>query len=193
MEERKCINPECGSTDSKGQWYAGPLCKSCYRKQHRQVNIEKYKARDAANYAANSEQKKAWQNQYYADHTEECKARSKAHKKLVGDQHLPGYFPKRRLTHKDEQNAASRRWRKNNLQYDAFRSAKRRARKLQATPPWLTADHWAQIEEIYFTCPKGYHVDHIVPLVGEEVSGLHVPWNLQHLPADVNVRKSNKF
>ncbi|MQB02341.1 MAG: hypothetical protein GEU78_19300 [Actinobacteria bacterium] len=70
------------------------------------------------------------------------------------------------------------------------KAALRRAQKLQATPTW--ADH-DKIKEIYRTCPEGYHVDHIVPLMGENVCGLHVHNNLQHLPAAANIKKGNRY
>lgn len=67
---------------------------------------------------------------------------------------------------------------------------KRRASKLKRTPKWADLE---AIKKFYSKCPEGYHVDHIVPLQGEKVSGLHVLENLQYLPAHENLTKSNKF
>jgi hypothetical protein len=71
-----------------------------------------------------------------------------------------------------------------------YREALHRARLLQATPAWTDLQ---KIKEIYARCPAGYHVDHIHPLNGEYVCGLHVPENLQYLPALDNIKKSNKL
>jgi hypothetical protein len=60
------------------------------------------------------------------------------------------------------------------------------------TPKW--ADMSA-IAAIYKARPEGHHVDHIIPIFGiidgRPVSGLHVPYNLQYLPAKKNMSKQN--
>lgn len=63
-------------------------------------------------------------------------------------------------------------------------------KKQQRTPPW--ADLKA-IRAFYEACPEGYEVDHIHPLNGKTISGLHVLENLQYLPMAVNRAKGNKF
>lgn len=65
----------------------------------------------------------------------------------------------------------------------------RRDRVVQATPIWADKK---QTRDFYVACPKGHHVDHILPLHGNFVNGLHVINNLQYLPAQDNLRKSNK-
>ena len=77
---------------------------------------------------------------------------------------------------------------------------KRKIALLNRTPIWLTQDDFWLIEEAYDLAGKrtelfgfSWHVDHIVPLRGKTVSGLHVPTNLQVIPWLENQRKTNKF
>lgn len=70
------------------------------------------------------------------------------------------------------------------------RQAKYLASKLERTPPWADFN---KIKEIYDNCPQGYHVDHIIPLQGKLISGLHVEYNLQYLPARENCSKGNRI
>jgi hypothetical protein len=58
-----------------------------------------------------------------------------------------------------------------------------------ATPKWANLD---AIKNFYDETPEGFHVDHIIPLRGENVSGLHVEYNLQYLSAEENLIKGNK-
>jgi len=71
------------------------------------------------------------------------------------------------------------------------RSAFLRKRRYRvATPRWCDLRVLGQFAE---ECPEGYHVDHIIPLRGDVVCGLNVLENLQYLPAQENLSKSNKI
>lgn len=73
------------------------------------------------------------------------------------------------------------------------RQRRRELAKVKAVPPWLTKIHVVQMQEFYRQRPANYTVDHILPIQGKQVCGLHVPWNLQYLTQPDNSRKSNKF
>lgn len=93
-----------------------------------------------------------------------------------------------------------RNWEEMNRERRNAINAKRRSNKLKRTPPWLTEQQIAEISCFYskaklLEAQTGikHHVDHIVPLQGENVSGLHVPWNLQILTQSDNCSKGNFF
>jgi 5-methylcytosine-specific restriction endonuclease McrA len=76
----------------------------------------------------------------------------------------------------------------------------RKRRHREATPAWLTKEERLQMRDLYVQARKmtaltreRYVVDHIVPLRGEAVCGLHVPWNLRVITQDENLKKSNKL
>jgi len=74
-----------------------------------------------------------------------------------------------------------------------YHCALRYSRKKQRTPKWITQEQMDQIKLIYLNRPNGFEVDHIIPLCGENISGLHVPENLQYLSAEENRLKNNKY
>jgi len=81
----------------------------------------------------------------------------------------------------------------------AMKTRKRKVAKLQRTLFWLNTGQAFEMECIYKYCASlrriglDYEVDHIVPLQGKTVSGLHVPWNLQILSASENASKGNRI
>lgn len=117
---------------------------------------------------------------------------SQAHVKLRGLKRSKKWAEE----NKEKVLAASERYRKKNKPLYAHHAMKRYALKIQATPAWLTENHWRQIRAIYaesarLTRETGarHEVDHIVPLKGKTVCGLHVPWNLRVIPMEQNRRR----
>ena len=97
---------------------------------------------------------------------------------------------KRYLKNKETQSERWKRWYEKNKSKQLAKFNMEKAAKLQRIPPWANLE---SIKQFYLNRPEGHHVDHIVPLRGKEVSGLHVLENLQYLPAKENLSKGNKY
>lgn len=112
---------------------------------------------------------------------------------------LNEYRRQLRIKNIEKEREDDRRYVLNNLAKFCAKNARRRAAKGQATPAWLNAIQRAQVQEFYelalarkMQTGIDQHVDHIVPLRGRGVRGLHVPWNLQILTESENCAKHNK-
>lgn len=143
------------------------------------------------------------QKEYYQENKEIILVKAKEYRESNSDkisEYQKEYASSNRHKLKKYLSTYIKKHRETNRDLYAAKDAKRRAAKLHALPKWLTAEQLEQIKELYtiaqmFKLYTGqeYHVDHIVPLQGENVCGLHVPWNLQVIPASENLSKSNKL
>ena len=100
----------------------------------------------------------------------------------------------------DKRREYSKRYLENNRAKINAKLSKRYAAKRSRTPVWLSKEDVWLIEQAYEIAQLRsqvfgfqWHVDHVMPLQGKLVSGLHVPHNLQVIPAWDNRSKSNKF
>ena len=104
------------------------------------------------------------------------------------------------LAHSAEKKRERRaKWVKENPEKKRALTNARRRRYKQATPKWLTKEQKTEIRQFYTEAQRlmketgrRFEVDHIEPIQGEDVCGLNVPWNLQILLKEENLKKSNK-
>ena len=188
-------------------------CKMCVRKQ-KQANKEKYALQRKKRDTLNKDKIQEYQKEYYLlnkekimEYKHSCyeinKEKIIEYKRnyyQINKEKIEKYRSLYYDINKDQISNRMRKYREANKDKVNALTAKRRASRLLATPKWLTVDDFENIAKFYkeaqelkLLTGQEYHVDHIVPLQGENICGLHVPWNLQILTAERNRSKGNKL
>lgn len=180
---RKCKKIKTYSAFDKHEDCQGGVvgtCKIC-RKEYQLLNKDRDNTQRRKRYAKDpskvQEQNAKW---------------AKTHKKETAER-LRNWARKNRAFLREYHRNYSAAWRDENRGLVNAKAATYRAARMNQTPKWLSEEQKQIIRAIYDQCPKGYEVDHIIPLQHSDVRGLHVPWNLQYLPMSANRSKGNRI
>lgn len=152
-------------------------CKECSSKQSKIY------------YSNNSEIIKNRSSSWYEKNKEKATLRIKKRYSDKKEQILE-YHREWHLKNKQKANLNNKEWRQKNKEQYLMTHSKseknRRKRIKMATPSWVSKK---EINDFYVNKPEGMTVDHIVPICGKNVCGLHVIWNLQYLTMEQNLKK----
>ena len=170
-----------------------------YLQVWRAKNPEKVAATNKKYDEKNRDKRSEYAKQYRKANPEKMQELAKAWAK-ANPEKIRGYMQKAsKAWHERNPDYLSNFYKANKERYVAAR-ARRRAAQDSATPAWLTAIDKAMIQEMYDVSEARYiqtgikhHVDHIVPINGKNVAGMHVPWNLQVITAHENLSKGWRF
>lgn len=192
-------------------YHAGKRCRECYN-AHQKIKSAKNRAEKRIKACSDCKEIKIIINNSYCAEcssirdkksADKRKDKISANKKIYYQNNKNEICAKKNIRDKENKekvakiNRASRKKRRGKRN---AAEAERHASKLNRTPKWITKEHKAEIKKIYILSKElqwlsedVLTVDHILPLLGENVSGLHVPWNLQILGRDDNSKKNNSF
>lgn len=173
-------------------------CRDCQR-LWKKSNAEMLRAADRERYAANAPHLRQVKLAAYHADAEHRKKVSRAWKKANSHKVRESW---QQYSKANRQAVAEyrRKYYAQNRELYLAHAAARRSAKERATPPWFNDDMNGLVREAYALARQRrellggqWHVDHIVPIRGKQVCGLHVPWNLQVILAQENLRKGNRF
>jgi len=179
------------NNQKRGKYRKMSMCRVCSNKislEHYRNNKNLYARRQKEWYNKNPEKKKEQDKQSRLRRLDKIRKTKQKYYKNNKEKLLKKsreYYRNNAEIYKEQ----SRKWKKANPEYRRYEASMRRATKIQAT----LLGYNREIKEIYSKCPKNYHVDHIIPLRGKGVCGLHVPWNLQYLTPEENLKKGIKY
>lgn len=150
-----------------------------------------------------SKENKEWRSRnkeklqkYYLDNKKTFRERDKKWKKENREK-VNTQAKKRREKNPQASRLSCQKWRKNNLHKDAKRAQDYRVRKINAKPKWANDKYialWYELASVeQQRTGKDVHVDHIVPLRGKTVCGLHCEDNMQLLFGMDNSSKGNRW
>lgn len=199
---------KCGDTKPVAEFYRdknrkdgrGPHCKVCCR-QWRRDNPEKVKRYRKKDYEQNAETYKRRAKEWARENLEQKKRVDKAWRERNRERKAAldrGWYE----ANKDRKRAYDQEYRpqyyRDNKHMFAAQAAKRRARIANATPAWSdisddNSSHWRVARLLTRLTGEEFEVDHIVPLCGKTVCGLHVSWNLRVVRKSINRSKGNKL
>jgi len=179
------------------------LCKQCtseYDRKYREKNKDKRKIKQKEYYIENKESIQDYKHNWHKNNKERLNINATNYYKENQD-----IIKEYRKKNKETLNLKSKNWKISNKkkvsEYNKFYTetnpeiVKRKNLKRYAAKKnrLLNCDDNVDMLNIIKSCPEGYAIDHIIPLQGKNVSGLHVSWNLQYLTKSENSSKSNKF
>jgi SNF2 family DNA or RNA helicase len=161
------------------------------------ANKETISQRNKEWYQQNKESRQEYSKKYKAENKEKLSERNKR-RYQEKKEYLKAYNKQQYEKHKAKRLARRKEYVKENKEKISAYWGKRRASKRNRIPKWLSKEDLWIIQEAYVLANMrkklfgiNWHIDHIIPLRGVEVSGLHVPNNIQVVPAIWNLKKSN--